>query len=356
MGNPASIQSAIRNPKSTILWPLLATALYIAFAAYLYGPHFGGLAAARRLLPVSACLAALGAYVLSRRWVAGFTGSLLAGAVYGFGPFLLGLGKFHASAGFLAAGVPWLFVPAGLVERKRGKWLGLPLLLLPFPVILLFFYFSAEWRLFAAPLQVDVRPMDLLGFVAPLVLIDRSTALLGLYHIPVAALVLGLAMMWKARRYRILLVLLAGFLLAFSRLFLGPDRVAWLGVSPLLWLSIPMTWCAVLSAIGMQGLIEAGRADKKWVLAAAIILGVLAIISLLLAAQCFQVILGLADGYGRLFVQAAQIYLLGATAVAIIFFMARRNLRLHWLRWALLCAALGLDIFLGAKYIVDAIL
>jgi hypothetical protein len=367
MSNSVSIQSAIRHPKSAIPRALLAAALYVAFAVYLCRPHWAGLTGWRWLLPVNSCLAAVGVYVLSRRWVAGFTGSLLAGVVYGFGPFLLGLGKFHASAGLLAACVPWLFVPAAVVRAARprfqgkkpstrGKWLGLPLLLVPFLVIVLFFYLSAGRRLFAAPLQVDTRWSDLAGFIAPLALIDRSTALLGLYHVPVAALVLGLAMMGKARRYGILLVLPAGLLLAFSKLLLGPERVAWLGVSPMLWLSIPMTWCAVLSGIGMQGLIEAGPADRKWVLAAAITLGVLAIVALLLAARCFQVMLGLGDGYGRLFVQAAELYLLGAVAVAVIFFLAQHNFRLHWLRWAVLCAALGVDIFLGARYIADAIL
>lgn len=356
MNASTSTQSGIRNPQSAIPWLIVAAILYAAFAVYLYRPHFGQLTAWQWLLPASACLGAVGAYTLSRRWVAGFTGSFLAGAVYGFGPFLLGLAKFHASADFLAACVPWLFVPALFVEKKRGKWLGLPLLVLPFVAILLFFYLSAGYRLFAAPLQADVRPLDLVGFIAPLALVDRSAALLGFYHVPVAMLVLGLAMVWKARRYSILLVMLAGLLLTFCQPFLGPHTVAWLGVSPILWLSIPMAWCAVLSGIGFQGLIEAGPADKKWVLAAAITLGVLAIAAQVLAARCFQVFLGLGDGYARLFVQAAQMYLLGAIAITIVFFMARQNLRLHWLRWALLCAALGIDIFLAAPYIVDKIL
>jgi hypothetical protein len=126
--------------------------------------------------------------------VAGFTGSLLAGLVYGFGPFLLGLARFHPASSLLAAGVPWLFAPAAVLERKLGKWLSLPLWLLPFVVIALFFYLSAGRRLFAAPLQANVRPLDLAGFIAPLALIGRSTAVLGVYHVPIAALVLGLAM------------------------------------------------------------------------------------------------------------------------------------------------------------------
>jgi hypothetical protein len=304
---------------------------------------------------VSAWAAAFGGYILSRRWVAGFTGSLLAGLVYGFGPFLLGLAKFHPASSLLAAGVPWLFAPAAVLERKRGKWLSLPLWLLPFGVIALFFYLSAGRRLFAAPLQAGVRPLDLAGFIAPLALVGRSSAVLGVYHVPIAALVLGLAMVWKARRYGILLIAAAGLVLAFSRSFLNAGSVAWLGVSPILWLSIPMLWCAVLSGIGLQGLIEAGPADRKWVLAAAVLLGLLATVALLLAATWFQAFLGLRDGDGRLLLETAEIYLVGAGATGLIYLFTRQNLRLHWLRWAIVCAALGLDIFLGATYVADKV-
>ena len=70
----------------------------------------------------------------------------------------------------------------------------------------------------------------------------------------------------------------------------------------------------------------------------------------------FQVILGLADGYARLFVQAAKMYLMGALAMVIVFVMARQQMRLRPLRWAILAAALGLDLFLGALHIVGKIL
>lgn len=352
-------ESAIRNHSSAIVWYVAAVGLYAVFATYLYRPHFAGFARWQWLLPVNACIAGMGAYVLSRRWVMGFSGSFLAGLLYGFGPYLLGLGKFHPTAGLLAATIPWLFVPAAFLGKKRGKWVGVPLLLLPFVVVVLFFYLSAAWpqhRLFAAPLQAEMRPADLAGFVAPLVVVRRSTALIGLYHVPVAALVLGLAMMFKARRHGFLVVLVAGMLLAFCKSLLGPPAVHWLGVSPILWLSIPMTSCAVLSGIGLQGLIEAGHGDRKWILAAAIVLGVLAVVTLLLAVKYFQFIFGLADGYARLFVEAGKRYLVGAVAMAILYLMTRQNLRVHWLRWALLCVALGLDIFLGARHVVDNIL
>jgi len=251
-----------------------------------------------------------------------------------------------------------LFLPAVFLERKRGKWIGISLLLLPFAVILLSSYLSAgaRWRLFAAPLGTDVMPSDLAGFIAPLVLAERGTALTGLYHVPVATLVLGLVMMWKARRYSIFIMLLIGFLLAFSKSFIGADRIAWLGVSPVLWLSIPLVCCAVLTGIGLQGLLEAGFADRKWILASAVILCTLAIVTLFLAARYFQVLFGLADGYARLFVETAKMYLLGAVATGILYLMARQKLRVQWLRWAILCTALGVDIVLGARYVIDSIL
>ncbi len=360
MGNPASKHSAFRTPHSALPWLVTAAALYGAFAVYLYQPHFAGFTGWQWLLPLNACAAAIGGYLLSRRWVAGFTGSLLAGAVYGFTPFILGLAKFHPSAGLLAASVPWLFLPAVFLERTRGKWLGTALLLLPFVVILLFFYLLAnvlvDYRLFAAPLGADVRLPDLAGLLAPLVLAKRGAATMGLYHVPVAALVLGVVMMWKARRYSILLIMLAGFLLAVSKSFIGVDKIAWLGVSPILWLSIPLVWCAVLCGIGLQGLLEAGFADQKWILAVAAILSALAITNLFLAANYFQVLFGLADGYARLFVETAKMYLLGAVATGIIYLMIRQQMRVHWLRWAILSAALGVDIILGARYVVDSAL
>jgi hypothetical protein len=309
---------------------------------------------------VNACIAALGGFLLSRRWVAGFTGSLLAGALYGFTPFALGLARYHPAAGLLAASVPWLFLPAAFLERTRGKWLANSLFLLPFVVILLFFCLPANvfvnHRLFAAPLGASVRPSDLAGFIAPLVLAKHGTPLIGVYHVPVAALALGVVMIWKARRHTIFILMALGLLLAFSRAFLGADTVALLGVSPILWLSIPLAWCAVLSGVGLQGLLEAGFSDRKWVLAATAVLSTSAIVTLLLAAKYFQVLFGLAAGYARLFVETAKMYLLGAVATGIIFLIVRQKLRVRWLRWAILCAALGVDIVLGARYVMGTVL
>ncbi|MBN1362652.1 MAG: hypothetical protein JW993_18790 [Sedimentisphaerales bacterium] len=348
----------LRRPKLALPRLAGALAVYVAFVVYLYRPYFEGFQSWQWLLPTNVLLAAVGCFVVSRRWVAGFTGSLLAGAVYGFGPFMLGLARYHPTAGLLGACIPWLFAPAALWGRRRHALVGAALSLLPFLGVVLFFRVSAleDYRFFAAPIQSQPRPVDLVGFVAPLVVADRGAMLASLYHAPVAALVLGAAMMVKARRYGLLVMAALGLALALCKSYLGPAAVVWLGVSPILWLSIPMVCLAVLAGLGMQGLLDAGHADRKWILAVAICLGALAIVILLLAAKYFQVIFGLADGYAKLFVEAAKMYLMAALAVGIVFAIARQNLRLQPLRWAVLCAALGFDVFLGARYIVDKIL
>ena len=78
-------------------------------------------------------------------------------------------------------------------------------------------------------------------------------------------------------------------------------------------------------------------------------------IILLLATKYFQVFAGLGDGYAELFVETAKMYILGGICIGIIFFMARAKLRSRGLRWFIVCSAVGLDIFLGARFIVDKI-
>ena len=91
---------------------VMAATIYAGFAVYLYQPYFKRFGALQYLVVVNSCLAACGCYVLSRRWVESFAGSLFAGAIYGFGPFTLGMAKFHPAAGLLVAIIPLLFWPA----------------------------------------------------------------------------------------------------------------------------------------------------------------------------------------------------------------------------------------------------
>lgn len=326
----------------------LAVVIYGGLAIYLYSPYLVKFRLPQYLLVVNVCLASLGCFVLSRRWVSSFAGSFFAGAIYGFGPFILGLAKFHPTAGFLAAVIPWLFCPAAFIGKNRWRLAALPLSALPFLAILLFFRVSAHYGLFAVPIRTRLRLADLLGLFAPLVAANRNLVPLGFCHVPVALLLMGFAMLFAARRVGIMVILCLGTVLAF--------RNSLFGVSPILWLSIPAVCCSVLVGVGLQGLTSAGFADRKWVLLVSIILGTFAIAALLLATKYFQIFLGLAAGYARLFTQTGKMYILGAVAAGIIFFIIRAKLRLTVIRLIILSAAMAIDIFFSARFIVDKIL
>jgi len=118
--------------------------------------------------------------------------------------------------------------------------------------------------------------------------------------------------------------------------------------------------CSVLVGVGMQGLASAGFADRKWLLTITVSMAALSVV-MLLPAVVFDlqfVLFNLRFSIGnwqveKLLTKTAKMYILGAVAVAIIFFMARAKLRIRWLRWVILCSAMAIDIFLGARFIVD---
>lgn len=326
----------------------VAAMMYAAFAGYLYQPYFKNFDRWQYLWVLNAPLASLGCYVLSRRWVAGFGESFFAGAVYGFGPFTIGLAKFHPTAGLLAAVIPWLFCPAVFGPKTRWRWLRIPLAVLPFLAIVLFFQVSVHYRLFSVSIQAKLHPADLFGLLAPLITAQQNATLIGFYHIPIAALIVGFSMLLIARRFGVIVIFAIGMTLAFCESFFE--------VSPIIWFTIPMMCCSVLIGEGMQGLICAGFADRRWVLAAASIMCTLATVTLLLATKYFQTFLGLGEGYAKLLTVAGKMYVLGAIVAAIIFFMTRAKLRMRQLRQVVLYTAMAVDIFLGARFIVDKIL
>jgi hypothetical protein len=324
---------------------LAATIIYVAFAVYLYQPQFKKFDAVHYLVIVNISLACLGCFMLSRRWVATFAGSFFAGTIYGFGAFFLGLSKFHPAAGLLAASIPWLFYPASLTAKTKWRLLSWPLSALPFLAIILFFRLSDYYRLFAVPIRAKLHLADLAGLVAPLVMAQRSNTLVGFYHVSIAALVMGFAMLVAARRLSILAIFCLGIILAFCEPIYS--------VSPIMWFTIPVLCCSILIGVGMQGLALAGYSDRKWILLAVAVSGILAIVTLLLATKYFQVFAGLGSEAAKLFTESAKMYVLGTIATAIIFFLARAKLRVSVLRWILLCAAITVDIFCSARFIVD---
>lgn len=330
---------------------ILAAVVFAGFTVYLFWRRFGGMSRWEWLLPVNVCTAALGCYVLSRRWVSSFPGSLFAGAIYGFGPFMLGLGKFHPTAGLLAASIPWLFCPAAFGGKTKWRRNAGLLAILPFVAIVAFFQAAEHYHFFPVHAAARLCSDDLVGLFAPLVMAEHdilNTTTVGFYHIPIAALVMGCAMLLAAKRLGIIALFAVGAGLACW----GPI----FKVSPVMWLSIPVVCCSVVIGAGIQGLSLAGPADRKWVLAAAFVQAGFAIAALFLATKCFQTFLSLADKYAKLFVQTGEMYVLGAVAVMILFFIARGKLRVRAVRWAILCLSIAVDIFLGARFIIAHVL
>ena len=322
--------------------------IYAGFAIYLYQPHFKNFGPLQYLVVVNVCLAAVGCFVLSRRWVPSFAGSFFAGAIYGFGPFGLWLSGFHPSVGLLAASIPWLLCPAALCSKRKWLWISAPLSALPFLAIWLAFQISFQYRLFPIPIHTKLHLAALAGLLAPLVALERTTPLVGFYHVPIAALILGLSMLLKARRFGVIAIFAIGTTLAFCDPFFN--------ISPIIWLTIPVLCCSILIGAGIQGFALAGYADRKWVLITTGIMAVLAIITLLLAIKYHNIFAGLGSKYARLLTQTAKMYILGAITTAVIFFMARAKLRLTGLRLVILSLAISVDVLFCSSFIAYRIL
>jgi len=337
----------IDSHKSKITFSKFAitAGIYASLAFCLFQPHFSKFA---YLLVINVFLSALGCFVLSRRWVSSFVGSFFGGAIYGFGPFGLWLSGFHPSIGLLAASIPWLLCPAALCSKRKLWWISAPLSALPFLAIWLAFQISVQYRLFPIPIHTKLDLADLAGLLAPLAALERTMPLVGFYHVPIAALILGSSMLLKARRFGIMTIFAIGTTLAFC----GP----FFNISPIIWLTIPVLCCSILIGMGIQGFALAGYADRKWVLITTGIMAVLAIITLLLAIKYHNIFAGIGSKYARLLTQTAKMYILGAITTAVIFFMARAKLRLTALRLVILSLAISVDILFCSSFIAYRIL
>ena len=327
---------------------LAAAIIYLAFAAYLYQPHFRGFPLhSRDVFVVNIALASLGCFLLSRRWVASFWASLFAGAIYGFGPLTIGLAGYHPAASLLTAAVPWLFCPAAFCNKTNLRWAAWPLSVLPFLAVILFFQTALHFRLFAVPIQARLHLTDLRGLLSPLVMINTTPAFVSFYHIPIAPLIIGVAMLIAAQRFGIILIFLLGSVLAFSNPFLE--------VSPLIWLTIPVLCCSVLIGAGMQGLTAAGPADKIWLLLTAASMTLLCVVAIVLSTK-YAVIAGqTGSDYTVLFLRSSAMYVIGAMIVTLFYLTSHPKLHITVLRWLILSAAMAADIFLSARFIFDKV-
>ena len=154
----------------------VAAILYVLFSAYLYGPSAGIPAVTLILNIINPFIASLGAYFISKRWVKSWTPSLVAGAVYGFGPFALSFKMFHPLAGLSFVMVPWLLLPAVYWHKGRTPdavrfSVRALLTLLPFAGIILLFWLPAQqWAgpFFLMPKDLSLTVKDFTNLILPL--------------------------------------------------------------------------------------------------------------------------------------------------------------------------------------------
>jgi len=326
---------------------LFASSIYICFAIHLYQPYFKNFGTLQILLLSNSCIAATGAYLLSRRWVGDFLGSFLSGLVYGFGPFLLSFAVFHPTAGFLPTIMPWLFLPAAFWARGDRKWLAWPLTIFPFFAVPVFFKVCESFKLFAMPIQMKLIARDLVGLVSPLAFLNKSPVYLGFYHVTMAALVMGLLILFNRKRFGLLTI----FILPAALCFVEPIY----SISPIAWMVFAILFGSMLIGLGTQGLISANIGDKVWILICEIALAGFAIASLAVAVKCANAALNLGNKYVNPLTQAATMYVVAMVVIGAIYFFVRAKLRVHWVRWLMFGAAALVDIFFGARTIVDKI-
>jgi len=320
-----------------------AAVLYIALGVYLYQPYFKYFNLHQYLVVAGSVCGALGCFVLSRRWINAFGALLFAGAIYGFSPFALGFAAYHPSAAFPLAVLPWLFCPATFWRAHQNKTLlttvaSAVLALLPFLVISLFFRLCAQPRfgpLFPLPLDTKLHLADVLGLVAPLALKPHEFTF-GFYHVPLVIGLMGLFMYLAVHRIKVMIIVAAGLVLAFT----GPV----LQTPSIVWALIPMLYCSVLIGLGSQALTLTGRADTKWILLCLAAAAALALVTILPALKS-----------PGAFLTSAKMYVLACVLMSSIFFITKAGCRWRTLRWVLLYAGLGIDILLGARFIVDKI-
>jgi hypothetical protein len=325
---------------------VIASLLYLVFAVFLYQPYFKTFHKIQFLLVICPPIASAGLFLLSRRWVSSFAGSFFAAAIYGFSPFSLNLAEFHPAASLLAASIPWLFLPAAFGPKGKLRFLRIPLSLLPFLTILVFFQVTTHLRLFAVPINAAITSDDSIGILSPLAAAKSGLNLVSLYHIPLMFVFLGFVMLVKARRVGAFLIIIAGITGCLSNPILG--------VSPIIWLTTSFVCFAILVGAGIDGLVLAGKADRDWLFAGIAIM-LFAALFLILAAKGFFPAFSFQGAVSHLFFQSAKFYLLGSAAAAAVFILTAANLRLTLLRFTIISCCLAFDIFISAQFIVDSL-
>ena len=330
-----------------LLSRLVCSALiYGSLSIYLYLPYLKSFSYLEFLFLSNSAIGAMGCFVLSRRWISSFTGSLFAGVIYGYSPFSLGFAAFHPLAGVTLAMLGWLFIPAAFWRKFLKDYTNakLPadgsavstavsaaLCAVPFVfVMFLFWVCSTELMGPFFPLPNEkMQVANLTGFLTPFAG-KPCDFIFSIYHLPVCSMLMGLFLYFASGRVGVGVLAGAGLYLSFSEPIFE--------TSPVVWGLVPLLFMAVLVGFGMQGLVWAGSSDRKWVLGCFVITAVISAIAFITA-----------NTYSGI------MFALGAILLASLFFVSRAGIRWHLLRWVLFCTGFTVDILSGAKYTLDQI-
>jgi hypothetical protein len=316
-----------------------------ALGYHLYRPYLPRFASMYYIIPVSHVLAAVGAFLFSRRWVGSQIASFFAAMLYAFGPLALSLDQWHPAIPALFAVVPWCFCPAAFWPRWFESSAKLPrsirlaitmtLSLLPLVPITMVFKVLPQFRIFPMPVRAGLTWRDLLTLVEP-TRISGAHFCIGLYHAALPALVLGLAMFIRLRRTLPGLMLIAAVVLA----FLPPV----LEISPIIWMVVAILGLSLITALGLEGMTLINRADGKW-LAASLVVTAMA----LAAAAAIEASQQPQDFF------STRLFALALLPPAMIAVMVWRNMRIRQLRWLFLGVVLAIDIVVSSRHLLDAI-
>lgn len=316
---------------------------YAVFAFVLLRPHWFSLLGYKCLYAFWPIAAACGMYTLSRRWISSWIASLFAGAVYGFGPYGLSFLKLHPATGVVFAAIPWLFMPAVWWHQGASPTVGRWLVRGLFCLLPLAFEIVIVWLLalpiFSIPLSAGNAPMqlnDLLGLLNPFAFSDKPL-IFGIYPVCLSLTLFGAIIYLLSQRIALLILPMLGLILSFF------DPIA--RVSPYFWLTFPILFLSVVCGIGIQGLMVAGKPDRRWV-------------GMILAA-----LLALTGWFGWQYLQTKAtvalltccLYGLSALFFAFEWICLTQNWRLRQIRQTLLLVIAGADLYLGANWLINTI-
>jgi len=320
---------------------VLAAAIYTVFAVWLFGPYMQAISGLKYFFIVNCILASIGVYILSLRWTYSFCASLLAGAVYGFGPFAISFLAYHPFAGVVFAILPFTFLPAAFINKwtnfkpPKSTIAAGAFCILPFAFTMLAFEIAARLYLVPVPLQTITQFKSFMAIIFPF--FARADAFpVGFFHLPLAALVIGLAIFIKNRRIGSKILILIALTASFYKPILN--------VPPVFWLSIPVVVCSVMIAAGFQAIIITGKGDWKWIAAASAVSIAAAVSAFILAA-----------GSQDFFIESAKLHTLAALALLTILFITRAGLALHKTRLVILLAAVSVDIIITAVLLMRSV-